>query len=278
MLNRWIGIISAACLVCASVALIDRDLLPTWLAGDPPDPDAGLTRNQPRRVQVGVYDESGRLIGRSWTVARNAGVSLDVRSWTLLQPIVLPNNLRTPLVRIDTSLVYQQDSRVDKLIMRLHGLPTRIELTGNYYPPDEFPCKWRVGEMTGQFLLSAEATRALGDVVRPFDRLPGLYVGRTWRMELFNPLANILPGWKAADMYASKLLVRVTAREKIEHNGVAVDCFRVEAERATAWVDSNGRVLKQTVDIPLLGRLTLLDQPFDEKAHADALALFSNAP
>lgn len=278
MFNRWIGIISAACMICASTALIYRDIAPTWLAGDPPDPELGLLSGRPRRVQVGIFDDAGRLIGRSWTVARRAGISLDVRSWTVLRPITLPNNIRTPLVRIDTSLVYHQQTRVDKLTMRLHGLPTRIELTGKFYPPNEFPCEWRVGSMTGQFLLDAEATRALGDVVRPFDRLPGLYVGRTWRLKLFNPLANVLPGWKAADVSDDRVLVRVTARESIEHDGRQVDCFRVETDRATAWVNASGRVLKQVVDIPLLGRLTLLDQPFDQQAHSDALTMFSSDP
>ncbi len=66
-------------------------------------------------------------------------------------------------------------------------------------------------------------------------------------------------------MATSSVLVRVTGTESIEHNGRVVEAFRVEADRAVAWVTSDGRVLRQEVDLPLLGRLTLIDEPFDQQ-------------
>ena len=52
-------------------------------------------------------------------------------------------------------------------------------------------------------------------------------------MKLVEPVARVLPGWKAADVSDDRVLVRVTARESIEHDGRQVDCFRVETDRAT---------------------------------------------
>lgn len=281
MLNRWIGICSVILLLSVHAALIYRDLLPTWLAGSPPVSDSDLRRHERRRIQLGIFDSRDRLVGRSWTVAELAGLTLHVESSTLLLGLQLPGGVQTPPARIDTSLLYDAQRRLDRLSIRVLGLAAGIELTGELVPPDMFPCRWRVGPLNGQFLLDADLTRALGDVIRPFDRLEGLYVGRTWLVKLFNPLGHILPtaaGAPAPTPSMNAVLVRVTGRETIEHAGEHVYCFRVDAERATAWVAPDGRVLRQVVELPLLGRLTLLDQPFDEDAYRRALERFRAEP
>jgi hypothetical protein len=271
VLNRWIGIFSAIGLLVVHALLIYRDVLPGWTAGDPPDADSALTAGERRVTQMSIFDARGRRIGQSWTVAQMAGVTLSVRSWTVLAPIELPNGLSTPPARIETELGYDQQMRLDHLAMRLLGLNTSVALKGEFVPPDMFPCTWQAGDMRGQFLLNADATRALGDAIRPFDRLPGLYVGRTWRVKLFNPLAEALPGFAGAGMSGSAVLVTVAGRETIDHHGEPVSCFRVEADRATAWVDASGRVLRQVVELPLLGRLTLIDEPYNEDARREAV-------
>ena len=60
--------------------------------------------------------------------------------------------------------------------------------------------------------------------------------------------------------------MRVTAREAIEHHGEDVECFRIETEQTVAWADDDGHIIRQEVTIPLLGRWTMIDEPYDDRA------------
>lgn len=273
MLNRWTGIICAVFMLSANTTLFVRDVLPGLLAGDPPELD-DLTRGvgPTRQIQTGLFNAQGHDIGRSWTVTCMQGDSLIISSCTRLNSITLPNGLNTPAVRIDTELRYRvEDGLLGNLSMSIRGLPVGVVLRGEFMPPDEFACGWQLGAgQRGTFRLNAEATRALGDVLRPFTRLPGLYVGRTWRLHLLDPLAQIVPGLRNHNLLAEPVLVRVTGTEVIEHRGRPLEVFVVEARRTRAWVDRQGDVLRQQIDLPLLGRLTLQDEPFDEAAYLKA--------
>jgi len=272
MLNRWIGITTAALMLSVNTLLVVRDVLPCWLPGDPPQAEIELLRpGEQRRTQVSIYNKVGQRVGRSWTHSKRGNTLLTVDTSTVLYPIQLPQDVVTPRLEIHTNLVYHQDVCVDSLRIDVHGFTdlegceVPIGLRGEHVPPNDFPCQWQVGEQWGTLILDADATRVLGDIIRPFDRLPGLYVGQAWRLELLNPLTRLLPGFRDSPVATSSVLVRVTGTESIEHNGRVVEAFRVEAERAVAWVTSDGRVLRQEVDLPLLGRLTLIDEPFDEQ-------------
>ena len=270
MLNRWIGITCLFCMASANTALVFHDFVPDWLAGDPPDTDNLLLQDgQDRKSQVGIFDERGRCVGRSWTIAIGGHEVIQVSSWTVLYPVLLPNGMSTPHVRIDTVLHYQRERTVDRLSIRLHwkgGAGPLVALEGEFMPPDDFPCQWRIGNQRGKFILKAAATRAIGDVFRPFDRLPGLYVGRTWRVNLVNPLSEILPGARASDFGMAPILVKVDREETIEFEGRMVETLHVSSSRGEAWVARDGRVLLQKIEAPLLGRLTLRAEPYDDAA------------
>ncbi len=270
MLNRWIGITCLVFMLGANALLFQRDILPAWLSGDPPDiVDGSDAFGQRRQTQLGIFDDDGRVVGRNWTITEAQGHFLEIDSSTALYPVLLPNGLATPEVRVDTRLRYrQEDGLLSDLVMTLYGLPTSVRLRGEFVPPDEFACKWKLGQRPGgTFVLDAEATRAIGDVFRPFRRMPGLYVGRTWRLSVLDPLAHILPGLKDQGMLAEPMIVRVTRQETIQHRGTAVETFVVETRRTKAWVAPDGRVLRQEVELPILGRLTLRDEAFDEAAY-----------
>lgn len=266
MLNRWIGILTLALMLLANAALVFRDFVPAWLAGDPPENDYYLLgRGEKRCAQLGIYDAADRRVGQSWTVSHILGNILTVESWHLLEPMSLPNGVRTPMIRVQIQLRYQERAVVDDLKLIVHGLPVPVSLSGEFVPPGDFAVQWSVGDHRGSVVLNAQATRALGDVIRPFDHLPGLYVGRTWRLKLFDPLAQLVPGWAGRDLTEDAMLVRVTAQESLHHRGETLDVFRIESQRATAWATTDGRIVRQEVDVPLIGRLTLRDEPFDER-------------
>lgn len=272
MLNRWIGIATLGLMLSVNTALTVRDVLPDWLAGDPPRPRAlHLQPGEESAVQLGIFDREGRCIGHSWTTASRSGDLVAVRHVTVLEPLKLPRGVTIPALRIHTDLNYHQQTSLDALRVRVYGLEIPIRLEGEFYPPDLFPCEWQVGTRRGTFALSASATRAIGDMIRPFDSLTGLEVGRSWRVKLLNPLAGIVPGWGARNMMAETLLVRVTGVERVEHHGAPVQAYVIDAEQLRAWVTPDGRVIRQELEVPLLGTVTLVDEPYDEETRQRVL-------
>jgi hypothetical protein len=267
VVNRLIGVLSAVLMLAANATLVHRDLLPGWLAGDPPQPDdlPAVTGVQ-RRVQTAIFNAEGRAVGRAFTTSVVVEDQLQVRSLTVLYPIALPGGLLTPAVKVDTDLQYRlADGLLDELRMTIRGLPNQgIAIKGELIEPDQFACTLQAGALRTGMLFDAGATRALGDVVRPFVRLPGLYVGRTWRLQLLDPLSRILPGMRPNQMLTESELVRVTRQETIVHRGQPVETFVVETRRMRAWATRDGQVLRQEIELPVLGRLTLLDEPFNE--------------
>lgn len=268
MLNRWIGIIAAAAMVLANAAIFSRDILPRWLAEDAPPSDVGtLAPGEERFTHVGIYHEREGCIGRSWTRAERQAIGgmVSVTTTTVLERIHLPVGITTPPVRIETRLLYRPDqSWIDDLDFRMYGMGIPISLVGAAYPTGEFACTWQVGPQRGDFLLEAGAPAMLGDVIRPFDRLPNLYVGRTWQVKLVDPLSQILPNMKETGLGMEPTVIQVVREETIEHGGKEVKTYVVEGAGARAYVADDGAVLRQEVTLPLLGRLVLLDEPYDE--------------
>jgi hypothetical protein len=274
MLNRWIGIATAAAMVLANGAIFVRDILPRLLPNDTPPSDAQLLApNESRYVQVGIYDAAGGRIGQSWTrsTRSNLGELVTVQTTTVLQAIALPASVQTPRVRIETELTYRANQRnVDELHFKMHGLGFPLSLDGESMQTGEFACQWQIATEHGAFLLDAAGTAVFGDVIRPFDNLPELYVGRTWRLKLLDPVAQIAPGLKESGFELEPIVIRVTGTENIQHRSASVEAFVVEGGGAIAWVARDGRVLRQEVTVPLLGKLVLLDEEYDATARDEA--------
>jgi hypothetical protein len=273
MLNRWIGTGALLLMLAGNASLFVYDILPRWTAGSPPRFQTVVSEGASyEHIQTGIFDSADRNIGRSWTLIHNEDEYISVASTTLLDPIVLPEGLNTPAVRIETDLRFGKDDQLlNELSISLHGLPVTAMLQGELIPPDQFACRWHVGARRGMFVFEAGLTRAFGDVLRPFTRLPNLHVGQTWRLQLMNPLSKALPGWNSAGPVEEPEIVRVTGTEMIEHGGRSVEAFVVEAPRLRAWVAPDGAVLRQEIEfLPLLGRLVLRDEPFDDVAYEKA--------
>lgn len=272
MINRWIGIATLGLMLSVNAALLIRDVLPDWLAGEPPKSRAlALQPGQQIQMQVGIFDSEGRRVGYSWTRSDRSGHLVAIHNKTVLRSLGLPHELATLVLRIDTDMRYHGTTVLDELRVRVTGLDMPIRLEGEFVPPDTFPCAWQVGDRRGHFVLPAAATRAVGDVFRPFESLAGLYVGQSWRVELLSPLAGIVPGWGARNMMTDSVLVRVVGQEPVEHRGVPVEAFVLEAEDFRAWVGPDGRVIRQEVELPLFGVLSLVDERYDEETRWQVL-------
>ncbi len=298
MTNRVIGILIILMWGVAIVALLQRDVIPYWRADLRP-PDAVPIEH----IQVGIFingrwpaggddavrrdpaaggdDPSGRpilterRIGTSWVFSRSAGELSMVQSSTVLHPdkLPLPALNRLPSVLFDTSLVYQRDATLQEFETQVLGLPMPVRVEGVLLGID-YSCLARFGKVHRKFSLDARMSRHLGEALRPFSHLPNLEVGRTWQVRLLDPV-SLLRG-SSADF--RPMLVRVSQIDTIPHphDGRDVDCFRVESDRAWAWVDKSGRVLVQVVDVPLLGKLTIRDEPYRDALRRETIQRFKS--
>lgn len=277
-MNLRIGILATCLMLVANAGLLWRDVIPRWTAGPPPKRGVEqISLGSEQKAQVAIYDASGVIIGRSWTVALRNLETLSVRTTTQFDRATVGRFTFPARVTVINAFYYNNDNELDSIDVAVYGLGVSVSLRGEYVPPDSFPCQWQLDELKGTFVLEGAATKLLSDSTRPFDRLPDLTVGQTWRIELFNPLSASVPGLEQAGWRTEPVYVRVSGREKIQHRAQDVEAFVVEAERIRAWVAPDGQVLRQEVYFPLLGQLTLLDEPYDELSHRTAMQKMSQA-
>lgn len=270
-MNRVIGFVAALAMITANAALIMRDLAPSWTAGNPPVPMGyELSSGWIRVTQTGIFDESGKRLGGIWTETWRDDHRVHIDSMTVLDEFEVSGETLTPALRIDSRVIYNDQRLIERMTVTVRGFGLPISFRGQYEPPDDFACHWRFDEQEGDFLLPAETTRAIGDLRSPFQGFGQLHVGQTWRHELLDPLAKLLPGLQGSEMRPQQIIVRVTGTEKIEHNGIAIKAFVLEADRIRAWVSPLGDVLRQELTVPMLGRITLVDEPFDDNAREAA--------
>lgn len=272
MMNRWMGIVALGLMLSANASLVMRDLLPRWLAGNPPRSNAlRLQPGQRIDTQYGIFNAEKRRIGYSWTQSSRNEDIISVQHRTVLLEGAIPLDVKLGSLRLDTNLIFRDSDQVDEIRVNVYGLGIPIRLEGEFFPPDDFACRWQIADQRGDFILPGRLTRSFGDVLRPFDSLTELTVGQSWRLELLNPLSGLLPEWGGSLMSTEGLYVRVARSEEIEHGGTRVETFVLEADRLRAWVNHKGRVLRQEFDLPLLGTMILIEEPYDQQLRQDEL-------
>ena len=90
MINRWIGIATLGLMLSVNAALLVRDFLPDWMAGEPP-----LTRALELRdgdeinIQFGLYGREGHRIGHSWTRTKRDRELVLVRHRTVIDSLYM---------------------------------------------------------------------------------------------------------------------------------------------------------------------------------------------
>ncbi len=261
-MNRILGGVSAFVWLLAIGALIHRDVLPYWTAGDAP---SQVIPDESYQVQISM-DATGP-IGTTWvTTTITPGMRL-VRSATKLDlgaiRTVLP--LAGDLI-LQSNLNYDVDDTLDAFDFDFRGLGVEARVEGERYGRD-YACIIHVGQRRWSIVLEARQSEYLGETLRPFTRLGSLAVGQRWRLHVLDPFA-VLQNQK---LEFKTRVAAVTARETIMHDGRQVPCFRIETEGTVAWADDEGRVLRQEVNVPLLGRFILIDEPFDREAWRKAV-------
>jgi len=262
-MNRSLGVVITLVWLAAMTALVRRDVLPYWTAKDAPNQ---LTRDG--KYQCGIANSAGKRIGTTFVTTTPGPQLTTVHSSTDLDLSALASYLPTQKqLLIDTDLTYEPDGRLFRFAFYLHGAAVPISVIGERIGHD-YVCTATIGGTTTVIPLDWRVSEGLGEMLRPFTHLEGLHVGQRWRLRLLDPLAVL----KGGDIEFKNQLVTVTGRETIESRGEPVECFRIETEGTIAWADDSGRVVRQEVLIPLLGKWVLTDEVFDQELYRAATA------
>ena len=266
MLLRLSGVFIFVFWLASMSWLIWRDVWPGLTAGEPPVAfRSDLAGSGQVSYQAGIYNKYGHRIGAAWTTYFPIGATatredvIKLGSFAGLAPTLL-----------EITSKFTAEGELDEFTVKVLGQPMKIEVTGERFG-SWYGFNIDVGTLHERIRVESEAAGLLGDVFRPFASLPGLEVGQSWRMQVVNPL-SLMTG--LGDRFIP-MLVRVTGRETVTTaDGRTVDCLVVEAPNAKAWVDDEGKVIVQQVELPVGGMLTIRDEPYDESAKTAARVLF----
>jgi hypothetical protein len=263
-MNRTFGVAVAVAWLIGMTALVQRDVVPFWTAQEAPSrifPEIAL--------QVAIHNEAGVRLGTTWVTTTPTESITTTHSTTLLdlRPIATALPWPGPIL-CDTTLTYVRDGVLDQFRFRLEGTEVPILVVGERCGRD-FSCTTTIGQVTNTVPLDGRLSECLAESLRPFTYLRDLHIGQSWRIRLLNPLALL---WEQRPEF-NMSLATVTGRETIDHRGRPVECFRIEAQGSVAWADDTGRVVRQEVRLPLLGRWVLTDEPYDRDARRAAIAM-----
>lgn len=262
MLSRVFSLLVVLFWMCSMTALFVRDVWPAWTAQElppayAPDQIAKIGPDQ----QYGIFIGAGGRIGTSWTRFRTIA---DVNMAEMTHLIERVGDLGP--IRIETDLKFSSESqRLEEFSVRLHGAPTLIVVEGERIG-DEIVCTVRSGTTRRAFHVSSAVAGMMGESLRPFSVLPDLRVGQAWRLYVVDPLSLLLGGKVAP----KAVLVRVTGKESIRHHGEMVEAFVVEWPSSRSWVNGDGKVLRTELDVPLIGRVSLVGEPFSKDSLREA--------
>lgn len=266
MLARSIGFGIVLFWAVATSWLVWRDVLPAWTAQDPPKVVAAeWVKRYGREAQFGVFDTDGRRIGGIWT-RYTSGSTTDREDDIYLDdcPLLGPTH-------IHVKSVFDVEGQLDEIDIEVLGHWNPIRIHGERFP-SQFAIRIDAGLTKQVFKIDLARAGTFSDMFRPFDAMPNLRVGQSWRMQVFNPLAAVTGiGHRFIPM-----LVRVVGREMLRLNGELKDCLIVESTNVKAWVDRrSGVVLIQEVTLPVGGTYTVKCEPYDETARRDASGYFA---
>ncbi len=253
----------------AMTALFVRDVWPGWTAQDaPPMTPAQLAKMDRAQEQFGIFRGEGEAqerLGSAWSRVVRVGEHV-----TMYGTVVVEGVRPIPPIRVETTTDFDEQGRLDSFELEVFGVPmTTIRVHGERHGP-YLPCELQVGPLRRQANLDVSASRLIGESLRPFTFLPNLRVGQSWRMQILDPMSAVIQ----QQTQFNSVVATVTGTETIDGaDGTPVECFVVKTrpQRTVAWVDREGRVLAQQVDVPGLGRITIRQEPFDEDAHEAAV-------
>ena len=134
----------------------------------------------------------------------------------------------------------------------INDMPSLLNISGRV-DDSNLNLNVRSGEVSYKTSVYIPESDSMNEILFPTSMLPDMYVGRTWREEVYNPFKN--PG-DPIDMFQAE----VVSKEPIAFGGQLRDVYRVEFRsmnvsgiahearlQAECWVEPSGKVLRRDV-------------------------------
>ncbi len=253
MFTRATGFVIVPLWLLAMGWLVMHDILPAWTALDVPA--LKLTDSMKKgsgNSQHVMTDDVGE-IGRIWTtyLIDESSIRRDDLIWIDRLPVdVVP-------LRVTVTSTFTAAGVLDELTVRIENEDHTFELHGERFDTD-FSFKLDTGTpVVKAFKVPLSDGSMITAAFNPFSTLSDLKVGQRWRVQVFNPVATMMP---FGDKFF-RMLVEVTGEERLRTPWGEKNCLVVESPNARAWVDATGEVIKQELTLPLVGKMTVLREP-----------------
>jgi hypothetical protein len=257
-MQRLLGVGIVLMWATAMAALFVRDVWPSWTAQDAPPMTRAQLGRLAREQQVGIFDAQDRRVGTAWSDISAKGDNPAIQGTVYVENLSI-----LPRILVESLTEFDDQGELDSFNLEVFGVPlTNIRIHGERHGI-YFPCELQLGPVFRQANLDASASRLIGDALRPFNYLPTLKVGQSWRMQVVDPMAAATTG----KTQFTSVVARVTGKATLERDGKTLECFIVDTSpgQAKAWVGPDGRVYEQQVQLPGLGRLSVRDEPYSSK-------------
>lgn len=253
MFTRATGFVIVPLWLLAMGWLVMHDILPAWTALDVPALKlTDAMKKGSGNTQHVMFDDDGE-IGRIWTtyLIDESSIRRDDLIWIDRLPVdVVP-------LRLTVTSTFTAAGVLDELTVRIENEDHTFELHGERFDTD-FSFKLDTGTpVVKAFKVPLSDGSMITAAFNPFSTLSDLKVGQRWRVQVFNPVATMMP---FGDKFF-RMLVEVTGEERLRTPWGERNCLVVESPNARAWVDATGEVIKQELTLPLVGKMTVLREP-----------------
>ena len=266
MFTRATGLFIVPIWLAAMGWLGYHDIWPTLIAQEPPRlvPSDWL-KQEGKQTQYAIYRE-GERIGTIWTrytVSEDA-VGVNDLIWIDRSRRAggYAGRLPVPLapLRATAETVFTPDGLLDEMTIELENYSVKFKLHGERFHA-HFAFSFESGPMDRAFKIPLSDGATISGAFHPFGQLGRLRVGQTWKMQVYNPIADLIG---MGDRFVSVLVTVTGAEPIITSNGKEL-CFIVESPASKAWVNGRGEVLVQESTLPVVGKIRIVrESGFDE--------------
>lgn len=244
--------------------LVSHDIAPHWTASAPPPLRSGEWLDSGTKIQYTIHDQFGPM-GSVWTeyLVDDRSLRRDDLIWIERLPVDLAP------IQIVVESVFTGEGVLDEFSIRLEtdgAARAKALLHGERFHSD-FSFTLESGPLERSFKIPLVESGLVSGAFHPFGALTGLQVGQRWRMQVVNPIALVT----GIGSQFIPMLVEVTGEERIETRNGSVNCFVVESPSARAWVDAQGNVRAQEMELPMIGRMRLVREATYDQAAADTV-------
>ncbi len=258
---RWSGWIIVPFWLATMSWLFAHDVYSALTAAEAPTLSmTDASRRANARTQFTILDASDRELGSIWSVVLPGDSAPRREDFIWLDQLPLP--IGPVRIRVDSTFTDQ--GALDEFSVSADCPGATASIHGErFYAAFSFTLEGWIGDrrINENFKIPLSDGESLSASVHPFLPLTGLEVGRSWQMQVLNPLSAITGMGAKFD----SVLVTVIDRETISTAAGMIACYVVQAPRAKAWIDDVGVVQAQEVELPMLGRFRFVRQSdFDE--------------